>query len=234
MVVRIRLRSRRRADRRDRVLLDHPSGRGQDIAGRSRQGDRQIDNLGSVVVAVVHPRTEAARQWWGWRTTLRLDAAIVVVAIASDPLRTAMAERPARSILRSARTCVGRPDHPATGRLGRRYCCGDRDPAALSGSDHDRGRDGRRGSIVVRWCTWSGAAVGSVAVDSHGGPLRRQNDVGRSADRARTRMRVNRVERAHLVDACLCRRCRRDDRSTVAVGRDLCRQPRCRKTTWDR
>ena len=59
------------------------------------------------------PITEVARRWWGWRTTLRLDAAWVTVAfcaaIAADPLRIAVAERPSRNPLRAATTALGDP-----------------------------------------------------------------------------------------------------------------------------
>jgi len=57
------------------------------------------------------PATEAARRWWGWQTTLRLDAAVVVIAfvaaIGCDPSRAAMADRPSQRVWHAARIALG-------------------------------------------------------------------------------------------------------------------------------
>ena len=96
----------------------HSPDRTMAIGARTSPGApaRAITRLtiwGALSSPLFIPATEAARRWWGWRTTLRLDAAIVVgafvAAIACDPLRTAMAERPSQSVLRSARVALGDP-----------------------------------------------------------------------------------------------------------------------------
>jgi MFS family permease len=90
----------------------------QAVAARTSPGApvRAITRLtiwGALSSPLFIPASEVARRWWGWRTTLRVDAAIVVVAfvaaIASDPMRVAMAERPSQSVWRSARVALGDP-----------------------------------------------------------------------------------------------------------------------------
>lgn len=90
----------------------------QAVAARTSPGvqARAITRLtiwGAFSAPLFIPATDAARRWWGWRTTLRLDAVLVVAAflaaIASDPLRATKARRPSRSSLRSARAALGDP-----------------------------------------------------------------------------------------------------------------------------
>ncbi len=90
----------------------------QAVAARTSPGApaRAITRLtiwGAFSSPLFIPATELARRSWGWRPTLRLDAALVaaafIAAIACDPARAARAERPSHHPLRAARTALGNP-----------------------------------------------------------------------------------------------------------------------------
>jgi MFS family permease len=90
----------------------------QAVAARTSPGQqhRAITRLtiwGAFSSPLFIPLTEVARRWWGWRTTLRVDAAVVAVtfyaATAADPLRIAGAVRPSRKPFHATRAALGDP-----------------------------------------------------------------------------------------------------------------------------
>lgn len=81
--------------------------------GASASAITRLTIWGALSSPLFIPATEVARRWWGWRTTLRLDAAIVVIAfvaaIASDRSRAAMSGQPSQRVLRAAHIALGEP-----------------------------------------------------------------------------------------------------------------------------
>jgi MFS family permease len=90
----------------------------QAIAARTAPGQeaKAITRLtiwGAFASPILIPATELSRRWWGWRTTLRLDAILVlaafVAAIASDRDHTSVAARPSTHPLRAVRAALHDP-----------------------------------------------------------------------------------------------------------------------------